>query len=186
VLDLPVDIGAVILTPAVLGVVLGLRVAGFLAHKLPHALLSSFGFFSFCVLLGLLAFVNKEADFLSGYGVFAWLDDVSIGSFDGGGVLAMILVFPAGFSFAVVTVAGQTVMDDRVPLHLRGRVGSTQAAMSALAASVPVLAAGALSDVIGVPPVMALVAAGTAAIALLNLRAPRRPAGAGQGAVPVH
>jgi hypothetical protein len=128
---------------------------------------------SFVVLLGLLAFVNEEADFLGGYGFLSWLNDVNIGSFDGGGVLAMVLMLPLGFSFAIVNVAAQTVMDDRVPLHLRGRVGAAQAAIAAVAASVPVLAAGGLSDLVGVAPVMALVSVLTGAIALANLRQPK-------------
>jgi len=173
VLGLPVDIGAVILTPAAVGVVLGLRVASFLSHRVPHALLSTTGFLSFVVLLALLAFVNQEADFVSGYGAFSWLDSIKIGSFDSGSVVAMALMFPLGFSYSLVNVAAQTVIDDRVPLHLRGRVGATQAAMSAVASSIPVLVAGALSDVIGVSPVMALVAGVTGAVAVLNLREPR-------------
>lgn len=173
VLGLPVEIGAVILTPAALGVVGGLKFASLLAHRVPHAFLSTVGFLSFVVLLGLLAFVNKEADFLGGFGIFAALNSVSIGSFDGGGVIAMILMLPLGFSYAVVNVAGQTVIDDRVPLHLRGRVGATQAAMAAMAASVPVLAAGAMSDLIGVAPVIAIVAAITGAFAVVNLRQSR-------------
>jgi MFS family permease len=183
VLDLPVDIGVVVFMPAAIGVVLGLRVAGFLARRVPHGLLSSTGFFSFVILLGLIAFANEEADFLGGYGVFSWLNTVSIGNFDGGGVIAMILVLPAGFAYSLVNVAGQTVMDDRVPLHLRGRVGATQAAMAAVASSVPVLVAGALSDVVGVAPVMALVAALTGAVAVLNLRQPRLQARAARGVV---
>ncbi|MEO8539551.1 MAG: MFS transporter [bacterium] len=172
VLDLPVDVGAVILTPAAIGVVIGLRVASFLAHRVPHAFLSTVGFLSFTVLLALLAFVNKEADFLSGYGFLSWLNDVSIGKFDGGGVMAMVIVLPLGFSYAVVNVAAQTVIDDQVPLHLRGRVGATQAAMSAIASSAPVLVAGVLADVIGVPPVIAFVAAAIGLIAIINLRQP--------------
>lgn len=175
VLGLPVDIGAIILTPAALGVVLGLRVASFLSHRLPHAFLSTVGFLSFTVLLGLLAFVNKEADFLGGYGFLSWLDDLRIGRFDGGGVMAMAIVAPLGFSFALVNVAAQTVIDDRVPLHLRGRVGATQAAMAALAASLPILAAGGLADLVGVPPVIAGVAAGIGVVAVLNLRQPNDP-----------
>ena len=171
-LDLPVDIGALILTPAAIGVVLGLRIAGFLAHRVRHSFLSTMGFVSFVICLALLAFVNKEADFLGGFGIFSWLNSVNIGSFDGGGVIAMAVMLPLGFSFAIVTVAGQTVLDDRVPLHLRGRVGATQAAMSAVAASLPVLAAGALGDFIGVPPVIALVAAVTGAMAVISLREP--------------
>lgn len=170
ILGLPVDIGALILTPAAVGVVLGLRIAGFLAHRIPHAVLSTTGFLVFVATLALLAFVNKEADFLGGYGIFSWLNSVKVGKFDGGGVIAMVIMLPLGFSYALVTVAGHTVIDDRVPLHLRGRVGSTQAALSAIASSIPVLVAGGLSDVVGVPPVMALVAAVIGAVALVNLR----------------
>ncbi len=172
-LGLPVDLGALILTPAALGVVLGLRVAGYLARRVPHSLLSSIGFVTFVVCLALLAFVKQEAELLGGFGAFSWLNSVNIGSFDGGGVMAMIVVLPLGFAFATVSVAGQTVIDDRVPLHLRGRVGATQGAMTAAASSVPVLAAGALSDVVGVTPVMALVAAVIGIAAVVNFRAPK-------------
>jgi MFS family permease len=85
----------------------------------------------------------------------------------------MAVMLPLGFAYAVVSVAGQTVIDDRVPLSLRGRVGATQAAMAAIASSIPVVAAGALSDVIGVAPVFALVALATGAVAVANLRSGR-------------
>ncbi len=172
-LGLPVDIGVLILMPAAVGVVLGLRIAGFLAHRVPHATLSTMGFTAFVVLLALVTFVNAESEFLGGYGVFAWLNDIDIGSFDGGGALAMLLVAPLGFAYAVVAVAAQTVMNDRVPLQLQGRVQSTQAAMSALACSGPVLLFGALSDAIGVTPVMALLAGTIGVIAMMNLPEPK-------------
>jgi len=173
VLGLPVDVGAVILMPAAIGVAIGLRIAGFLAHRVPHSLLSTFGFMAFVVLLALLCFVNPVAEFLSGYEVLSWLGNVSIGNFDGGGLLAMALMLPLGFAFAVVSVAAQTVINDRVPLHLQGRVGATQAAMAALASSAPVLAAGFLSDLIGVTIVMALVAGLIGLVAVGNIRQPR-------------
>lgn len=169
-LGLPVDIGAAVLMPAAIGVLGGLRVASFLAHRVSHSILSTFGFAVFVVNLALVAFVNPEASFLSGFGIFSWLNHVNIGNFDQGGVLAMLLMLPLGFSYATVSVAGQTVLNDRVPHHLQGRVLSTQAAMSAIASSLPVLAAGALSDVVGVVPVMALVAALIGLAALANVR----------------
>ncbi len=170
VLDLPVDIGALILSPAVVGVGLGLRVASFLAHRISHAILSTFGFATFVVLLLALAFVNQEADFLAGYGAFAWLADVNIGNFDGGGLMAMAVMVPLGFSYAIVVVAAQTLINDRVPLQLLGRVGATQGAMAAIASSAPVLVAGVLADVVGVVPVMAVVAALIGAAAVANIR----------------
>ncbi len=180
VLGLPVDVGAVVLLPAGLGVAVGLRTAGFLAHRVAHAVLSTTGFVAFVLLLIAATFVNEEASFLSGYGVFAWLDEVNIGNFDRGGVLAMMLIFPLGFSYAIVSVAAQTVMNDRVPLHLQGRVGAAQNAMAAVASSLPVLLAGFLADVIGVVPVMAAVAGCIGLAALANMRAPRSGAAPGE------
>ncbi len=170
VLELPFEIGALVLTPAGIGLVAGLRVAGPLAHRVPHGLLSSVGFTLFTGLLLALAFVNEEASFLAGYGAFAWLNDVSLGDFDGGALLAIALVLPLGFAFAIVSVAAQTVLNDRVPLALQGRVVATQGAMAALAASLPVLGAGALGDWLGVQPVMAILAVSIAAATVINLR----------------
>ena len=170
VLELPFEVGALVFTPAAIGVVVGLRVAGPLAHRVPHGLLSSTGFAAFTGLLLALAFVNEEASFLAGYGAFAWLDDIHLGDFDGGTMLAMIFVLPLGFAYAIVGVAAQTVLNDRVPLALQGRVVATQGAMAALAASLPVLGAGALGDWVGVQPVMAILAVSIAAATVVNLR----------------
>ncbi|MGE0570791.1 MAG: MFS transporter [Dehalococcoidia bacterium] len=184
VLDLPVDIGAVILSPAAAGVALGLRVASFLARRVPHAVLSTAGFASFVVLLLALTFVQPEARFLAGFGVLSWLDDVHIGSFDGAGVLAIALTVPLGFSFAIVNVAGNTVINDRIPLHLQGRVQATQGALAAIASSLPVLLAGFLADILTVVPVMAMVAIGIGAAAVVNLRAALRERSNGPAEAP--
>lgn len=171
VLDLPFEAGALVLTPAAAGVALGLRVAGPLARRVPHGALSSFGFAAFAGLLLALAFVNEEASFLSGYGAFAWLGTFRLGGFDGGALLALACAAPLGFAWATVSVAAQTVLNDRVPLALQGRVLATQGAMAAVAVSLPVLAAGALGDWLGVQPVLAILAAGLLAAAVRVLRA---------------
>ena len=91
----------------------------------------------------------------------------------------MLLMAPLGFFYATAAVAAQTLLNARVPLSLQGRVMATQGAMAAAAASLPVLGAGALSDVVGVTPVMALLALSIGVAAVLNIRAPRaasRPA----------
>jgi len=169
-LGLPVDVGALIMAPGAIGVVVGLRIAGFLSHRVPHPVLSTFGFLAFVINLALLTFTNEEASFLSGFGAFGWLGDINIGSFNGGGVLAMILMAPLGFAYAVVSVSAQTIVNDRVPIFLQGRVLATQSAMAALASSAPVLAAGALSDVTGVKMVMALVSIAIGVAAVANIR----------------
>ena len=179
VLDLPVDVGALVLSPAVIGVALGLRIASFLAHRVAHGVLSTVGFTTFVGLLLALAFVNQESSFLAGYGAFAWLNDIEIGNFDGGALLAMAIMLPLGFAYAIVVVAAQTAINDRIPLQLIGRVGATQGAMAAVASSVPVLVAGLLADAVGVVPVMAAAAILIGFVAVGNLRATETSADGG-------
>lgn len=177
VLELDVEIGALVLSPAVIGVALGLRVAGFLAHRVPHAWLSSVGFVLFVVLLAGLTFVNQEASFLAGYSAFGWLNRVDFGNFDEGEVVAMMIMLPLGFAFSIVSVAGQTVLNDRIPLQLQGRVGATQGAMAAVASSVPVVVAGLLADLAGVMLVMALVSVALGVTAFGTVRRGRQRLG---------
>jgi hypothetical protein len=153
---------------------MGLQLANFLARRIPVALLSRTGFLGFIVFLFLISFVEQEAQFLGGYGAFAWLNSVSIGSFDGAGVLAAVFVAPLGFFYALVAVAAQTVLNGMVPLHLQGRVLATQGAMAAIASSLPVLLAGALTDLAGVTFVMALLACAISIVAFTILRGPQR------------
>lgn len=176
VLGLPVEVGAIALSPAAVGIAAGLRLAGWLARRVPHYLLSTTGFAGFVIFLGLLAFVDPLAQFLAGYRALSWLGSVNVGRFDGGGVLAMTFVMPLGFCYALVAVAGQTTLNDLVPISLQGRVFATQGAMAAVLASGPVLGFGALADEVGVRPALALLAAATGVAAALNLRAARRQA----------
>ncbi|MDZ7729289.1 MAG: MFS transporter [Dehalococcoidia bacterium] len=184
-LGLPVEIGVLVLTPGAIGVIVGLRLAGYLSHRVSHAVLSSSGFVGFVAFLMVLTFVRPFSEFLGGYGVLAWLNSVDIGSFDGAGVIAMMTVIPLGFCYALVAVAAQTVINDRVPLHLQGRVLATKSALGALASSIPVLVAGAMTDLVGVTAVMATLALCVGAAAFANLKGPRkhmmRAVGVGQG-----
>jgi MFS family permease len=169
VLNLPIEVGVVVLLPAAVGVVLGLQLANLLAHRLPVSILSRTGYLGFIAFLALLTFVRQEAEFLGGYGAFSWLNSVSIGRFDGAGVLAAAFVAPLGFFYALVAVAGQTVLNDLVPLSMQGRVLATQGAMAAMASSVPVLVAGALTDFAGVTFVMAALSLSIAVVAYTTL-----------------
>jgi len=166
ILGLSVDVGVLVLVPAAAGVAIGLRLAGFLAHRVPHTLLSTSGFIVYVVALGIFASVNPVSEFLAGYEPFDWLATVDIGGFEGGAVVAMAVAFPLGFSFALVTVAAQTALNDLVSLRLQGRAQATQGALAALAASLPVLAAGVLADAIGVAPVIGGVAVVTGVLAI--------------------
>lgn len=173
-LQLPIEIGVVVLMPAAIGIVLGLQLASFLAHRLPPGVLSTAGFVGFVVMLLFVTFARPTSEFLAGYEAFSWILSVNIGSFDGTGVFVMLAVIPLGFSYALVAVAAQTVLNDQVPLRLQGRVLATQSAFAAVASSIPVLIAGAMTDITGVTTVLATLALLIGAAAVANLKGPRR------------
>lgn len=173
-LRLPIEVGVLVLMPAAVGILIGLRIAGFLSRRVAHGVLSTAGFVGFVVLVLLIAFARPASEFLGGYDLFAWLMSINIGTFDGAAVFVMLIIAPTGFSYALVTVAAQTVLNDQVPLHLQGRVLATQSAFAALASSIPVLIAGAMTDLVGVTIVLASLALLIGAAAVANLKGPRR------------
>lgn len=173
-LNLPVEVGVLVLLPAAAGIIIGLRIASFLAHRIPHVVLSTAGYVGFAALLLVMTFARPISEFLGGFGALSWMNSVDIGSFDSTGLTAMFAVMPLGFCYALVAVAAQTVLNDRVPLHLQGRVLATQGAFAAVASSLPVLVAGAATDIVGVTAVLAVLSVAVLAGSASNTRILRR------------
>jgi MFS family permease len=170
VLELPVDIGILVLTPAAFGIAAGLRFSHWIAGKVGPATMSASGFLLFVAMLIALTFVREETRLLAGYGALSWLDDVDIRGFEGAAFVAMVLVAPMGFGFAMVNVAARVLINQQVPIGQQGRVLATQTVIAGLAGTAPVLLAGLLADLVNVRAVLALVAAAVVAAAVYNSR----------------
>ena len=69
-----------------------------------------------------------------------------------GSVVAMGI----GMALACITVPSQTLIQEKTPSWLRGRVYSQLSFLLIIATTLPILAAGTLADAIGVAPLMAL------------------------------
>jgi MFS family permease len=76
----------------------------------------------------------------------------------GAGSLWLVLpvVLGLGITLALVIIPARTVLQDRPPAPLRGRVIAAQLALANAAAVLPLLLGGALADQVGIPPVMGL------------------------------
>ncbi len=72
-----------------------------------------------------------------------------------GGVMLMALF--AGFGFAAIMVASQTLLQERAPERARGRVFAVQFTLANMTSIIPLLAIGGLADVIGLTDVMLLI-----------------------------
>ena len=92
-----------------------------------------------------------------------------------GGLLWTIIaaIFGAGLALAFVIIPARTILQERPPAELRGRVISAQLALANAAAIVPLLLGGTLADQFGILPVMAglgliAIAAGAAGWAVVR------------------
>jgi MFS family permease len=70
-------------------------------------------------------------------------------------VMALALV--AGLGFVSIMVPAQTLLQERAPVELRGRVFAVQLMLSNLASIVPLVLLGGLADLIGVDETLLLI-----------------------------
>ena len=68
----------------------------------------------------------------------------------------MPLIVGVGLSLAAVIVPSRTVLQERPPAEMRGRVVAAQLALGNAAAVLPLLLGGALADWLGIQPVIGL------------------------------
>lgn len=81
----------------------------------------------------------------------------------------LVFIFSLGFALAFVIVPARTVLQERPPESMRGRVIAAQLAMGNGIAVLPLVLGGAVADAVGMQPVMGvlgLVAIGAGAIGL--------------------
>jgi MFS family permease len=95
--------------------------------------------------------------------------------------LRLWLVLPpilgVGLTLAMIIIPARTVLQERPPPSLRGRVIAAQLAMGNAAAILPLLLGGTLADHLGIRPVMGVLGLATLAIGLIGLRYTRRQEG---------
>lgn len=100
-----------------------------------------------------------------------------LGIFSGGPAglwLSLPCILLAGLGLALVIIPARTVLQERPPAHLRGRVIAAQLALGNAAAVAPVLLGGTLADQVGIRPVLALLGMLAAGAGVMGLYWGRR------------
>ena len=97
----------------------------------------------------------------------------------------MALALLAGFGFVAIMVPAQTLLQERAPVDLRGRVFAVQLMLSNFASIVPLLLLGGLADLIGADKTLVLIGmliavAGAISVRIAPGQAPWRRAGVGE------
>jgi Na+/melibiose symporter-like transporter len=166
VLGISTENAIYVFAPATLGIILGLRVVDWLTHQVSKSWVVTAGFILVVLSTVAMAMVPQSARLLE--------NQNPLGLFSGGlfgTTAARIMVTLAfagltGFAYSVVNVAGRSLLNERVPVPMQGRVFAAQTVLSNLASIVPLLLAGALADWWGVGPVLIAVAVAVLLIAL--------------------
>jgi MFS family permease len=182
VLHIAAENSVFVMAPAAVGSALGLLVAPVLARVLGRNGLSLAGFVLFALGTVTLAGATEIGAWLTRHPSLYIDRMTAVTSVPGVVTVTMLVAVLLGFAFAVTAVAVRTLVNERAPQRLQGRVFATQAAAADLASLVPLLAAGAAADVLGVRPVLFAAGCGCVVVEALLWRSARNR---GAAAVPL-
>jgi len=87
-------------------------------------------------------------------------------------LLAMV-IFTIGLGLALVTIPAKTILQERPPVGMRGRVISTQLVLGNAASTLPLPLGGGVADLIGIRKVMLILACITLGAAAAGIRQAR-------------
>jgi MFS family permease len=164
VIDVPADSAALVFAPTGIGALIGLRFIPVFAKKGKNRVVV-IGLAGIAVCLVLLALVNPIAELWES--APASVDPSRFLRVSLLQALVMCFAGPMGFFYALLNAPAQTVLHERAPPEMRGRIFATQVVSANFISLVPLLAIGAITDLLNVTVVLLLLAAivgGTAAI----------------------
>ena len=142
-----------VFSPAALGLLLGLRMAGWLEGVLGKARTVSLGFL--LLVMSLLAFglTSRLGLLLANQNPLGIFDPGPFDDRSGRIIVAMLTTVPAGFAYSLIGVASRALLNERVAVEMQGRVFAALAVLTSLASIIPLVVAGGLADWLGVQPV---------------------------------
>ena len=166
VLGISTENAIYVFAPAAVGGIVGLRLVDWLTHQVSKSWVLTGGFILVVLSMAAMAMVPQSARLLENQNPLGLF---SPGPFGTTAARVMVTLFFAGltgFAYSVVNVAGRSLLNERVPVPMQGRVFAAQTVLANLASIVPLLLAGALADWWGVGPVLIVIAVAVLVIAL--------------------
>ncbi len=143
VLDVPADNAAFVFAPTGIGALVGLRFLPWLSKKGKNRVVI-IGLLGLAASLVLLALVQPLADITEAAPGSANLEKLLRVSLLQ--ALTMAIAGPMGFSYALLNAPAQTVLHERAPPEMRGRIFATQVVSANFISLLPLLIIGAATD----------------------------------------
>jgi MFS family permease len=170
-LDVSADNAAFVFAPTGVGAILGLRLLPWFAQRIGKQRVVTAGLGGIGVCLVALALAEPLAALLERTGA---LDPEGIGGLGLLVTLTMFFAFPLGLSYALINAPAQTVLHERAPAEMRGRIFTTQVVSANFFSLLPLLLVGAITDLLGISLVLIFIAFGVSVAGVLNVRVVRR------------
>jgi hypothetical protein len=165
VIDVPADNAALVFAPTGIGALVGLRFLPWFARKNKNRVVV-IGLAGIAACLVLLALVKPIADVWES--APSALDPSRFLRVSLLQALVMCFAGPMGFFYALLNAPAQTVLHERAPPEMRGRIFATQVVSANFISLVPLLLIGAITDILNVTVVLLIVAAIVGGMAALS------------------
>ena len=166
VLEVPADNAALIFAPTGVGALIGLRFLTTFTRRFGknRTVVIGLGGIAVC-LVGLALVVPIEE--LWGKGPEA-LDPSNILRISLLQALVMAFAGPMGFFYALLNAPAQTVLHERAPPEMRGRIFATQVVSANFISLIPLLMVGVITDVLNITAMLIILAVLVAGFAMLS------------------
>lgn len=169
VLDLSPDNSVFIFWPTGVGALLALRLLPRLGRRYSPTSIVTVALFALALAVGAFGGIDFLVDFLQDEQPFGVLGPDQIGGVSLLVFVTLVFAFPLGMAYGLVNAPAQTVLHQRAPEALRGRVFAAQLMLANAISMVVILIIGGLADVVGVESVMLVVAGITLGMALISV-----------------
>jgi MFS family permease len=178
VLGIRLENAIFVVAPAAIGIWLALRFVRNLSGRMSPWWSIGAPYAGLCAGVMLLAFVPLFGDMLEEANPLGLFDPGPFGESTARVVVTGVLAAGLAFAFTFVNVVGRSIVNERIPRDMQGRVFAAQTVLTNLASIPPILLTGGLADAFGVEPVFILVSITCAALAAFyasrNLAMPAR------------
>lgn len=165
-----------VFAPVAFGALFGLRAVPFMVSRFGKTGAVALGLFgiAFCVsAMGLVETIANGLEQTNRFNPFTEGSD----RFFGLSILValtMLISGPMGFAYALVNTPAQTILHERTPVEMRGRVIASQMVMANGVALIPLVVMGGIADLYGVSSVVLAIGVLMALSAALTLYLDRR------------
>lgn len=169
VLEKNPDDSVFIFWPVGLGAILALRLLTVLGRRYSPTGIVTVGLFGLAAAIAAMGAVDFLVDFLQDEQPWGRLGPDQVLGESLLVVVVIILAFPMGIAYALVNAPAQTVLHERAPADMRGRVFSAQLMLANAISMFALLFIGALTDAMGVAAVLFVVGVATLAMAFFSV-----------------